>query len=1751
MKKPHLILACCLSVISTLSYDSSALGQGSGDTPGGKSHPDYTSCIKQDQWNFCDSNQGRCLGQGTNPRSPEPVSTEGTVLCRNHSPSGVDLSRGEFFTMVDDDGFNASPVGAACPSCGSALASIPEASQLPRVRLRRIWRSTLDYSGSLGFKMYTGYDYSVNKWTSGGLTFIQLQDPNTASSETFRLRIGNEQKYDLTSTPDYHTRIIEATASHVTFLLSNGEKLRFEWTAYLERDGHTRARLHYIADRNGNQITFDYVRPATDATLDVFKWSTATDPYGHKLQFSYTVWKGLNVLDLVTLPDGRTIRYSYDTSINKLSAYKVDYGNGIESTITYDWTLTSIQNEALLSADHYKREILLSHFAPGRTRSIKRADGTFLYSRTDMGKGGANISLIYDEGETFEITSSEKKPLISSRQQRVDGSWETATRYSAANHRPIDGVSQPDGRAWQATRDNANERISRRAYPDGSVESFVYNEFSQVTRHTHRSGAVEEWKYDASGNLLSHTEAAGIAGVEATETWTYSARGQVLTYSDFNGNVTKYDYYPNGELATITLPASEGQPAGTITYNYDPAGHVIGITDPGKRSIAYKYDSIGRLTMTTYGDGSTEEKHYGTGEFSARLLSSKDRNGNQTLYEYDAAGRVRAARVKEAGSEKILSITTNTWDGPTGRLLATDVDGDSTEYIYDYKGRVLATTAHPQAGQTLTSTNVYDQYHLLYTIDPYGRKTSNTYDALDRIKAISVELTPSGQTVVSKNEYDAEGRLKARIDGNGVRDEYEYDARNRRTLERSAAGTPVEAKESYTYDGNNSLLTTTDSNGHVWKRTYTARNQVRTDSNPLGNTTTYSYLSEGLLQSITNPNNHVTRYVYDNCCGRLSQEIDADQGTISYQIDFNGNRTKTTDQIGRIIAYEYDGLNRQIKMTVDPLGLNLQTINAYDATAGAIGRKETVTGPTGQVVTSSFDGINRISRITGDTPNLIHVYDRMEGGLLKQTTTDANQITRTTLTDGTGRTSKMLDGLNNATLMTYDGNGKLKTMLDRDGRRSRYDYDARSRLTAAVKDESGISAITRYEFDAVGNLVRIIDGMGQVTAYLYDAANRRTAATYGFSTTEAKTWSYEYWPTGHLRREHKPNGVIIEYAYDNEERVASRTYSIGAEDTFTYHANGLLKTAMGGFYRTIIDRSNLDTDYDGANRLIQERQDVGTGPKTIAYTYGPDNFVTGITYPGGAKVQHSYTTRRELSEVKLGGKTQAAQTYDPMGRLQKRTYANGALTNWIYDNEDRITRLEHANVQTWNYLYSPEGDVLMRSDLTTANQSEAYAYDGLHRLIDYKRGPVTGDKVSSPTFFQNWTLDKVGNWTAQNSKSTNEVRTHNALNEITALGGAPIIHDADGNLKEDQLFKYDYDEEDRLKSVTRKRDNVVVGQYKYDALGRRVVKVANTSGTPKETHYFYDGARIIEEQSVYGVTQATYTYGNYVDEVLTMNRGGQTYYYHQNALWSVAAVTDSKARTIERYTYDAYGNPAITSGAGSPLGNVSAIGNPWMFTGRQLDEETGTYFYRARYLDTAKGRFITRDPIGTRGDPANLGNGYAYVGNNPIIRVDPTGKLTTRGWACVFAAACLLVPEMGLLDLVGCVIAANECINGSGPLRITAGFANDGLRGTWLAGSELTQISLSRTFDTDPYRLNTYTSVSVIGTTPVAPPLLSDNSLFRSAGPSSGLCQIWPGAPGCPPTPTDCFWHPWHPGCPNLGRIPSGFASNPQTRCSR
>jgi RHS repeat-associated protein len=164
-----------------------------------------------------------------------------------------------------------------------------------------------------------------------------------------------------------------------------------------------------------------------------------------------------------------------------------------------------------------------------------------------------------------------------------------------------------------------------------------------------------------------------------------------------------------------------------------------------------------------------------------------------------------------------------------------------------------------------------------------------------------------------------------------------------------------------------------------------------------------------------------------------------------------------------------------------------------------------------------------------------------------------------------------------------------------------------------------------------------------------------------------------------------------------------------------------------------------------------------------------------------------------------------------------------------------------------------------------------------------------------------------------------------------------------------------------------------------DAVGRRIAKSCDGRLVLK---YIYDGDHCIAEYGAGNDLHRKYVYGPCVDEPVCMVEAAGTYagtyYYHFDGLGSVTALTNSSGNTVEVYEYDVYGRPGAS---------VPAHPNRILFTGREYDQETGLYYYRARVYNPQIGRFLQTDPVGYRAG-MNL---YAYCGNSPILMADPSG----------------------------------------------------------------------------------------------------------------------------------------------------------------
>src|SRR5205814_10178160 len=161
--------------------------------------------------------------------------------------------------------------------------------------------------------------------------------------------------------------------------------------------------------------------------------------------------------------------------------------------------------------------------------------------------------------------------------------------------------------------------------------------------------------------------------------------------------------------------------------------------------------------------------------------------------------------------------------------------------------------------------------------------------------------------------------------------------------------------------------------------------------------------------------------------------------------------------------------------------------------------------------------------------------------------------------------------------------------------------------------------------------------------------------------------------------------------------------------------------------------------------------------------------------------------------------------------------------------------------------------------------------------------------------------------------------------------------------------------------------------YKYDGIGRRIQRTTSAGANER---YVYDGPDVLLDLNADWTVATLYLNEPGIDNHIrqTSATTGSSYFLADH-LGSTAGLSDDAGNVVEQESYDSYGNSA------------GSARTRYGYTGRERDPDTGQLYYRARFYDPQLGRFISEDPAGL---VAGI-NAYAYVGNDPIQWVDPSG----------------------------------------------------------------------------------------------------------------------------------------------------------------
>jgi RHS repeat-associated protein len=858
-----------------------------------------------------------------------------------------------------------------------------------------------------------------------------------------------------------------------------------------------------------------------------------------------------------------------------------------------------------------------------------------------------------------------------------------------------------------------------------------------------------------------------------------------------------------------------------------------------------------------------------------------------------------------------------------------------------------------------------------------------------------------------------------------------------------------------TRDSNYNATQITSPNGRWIQFTYDSSNRITQAKNNIGQTVTYTYDSGGRLSAVTDAKGGVTTYTYDSNANMLTITDPRGLTYLTNQYDSNNRVIKQVSADGSAYQFSYtlttssteshyvtesgsysgagpaldvsgfracegcsEGYAAQIAQidVTDPRGYVRRVIfgsNGYPTSdTRALGQPEEQTTTyeyfPDNLLESTTDSLDRTSSFVYDVNNNLTQVTQLSG--------TANAITTTYTYEPTfNQRTSVTDPLNHTTSFAYDSNGNLVTVTDPLNHQTTFTYNAAGQpLTAtdATNNQTNFAydsgdlvsttdplsrTLTRF-LDNAGRLLSVTNPLGQTTRNAYDGLNEITSVT----DPAGNVTSFSYDGNGNLLTVTDANSHTTTYNYDTMDRISTRTDPLGNAEAYQYDAAGNLTQ--------VTDRRGkiASYTYDGQNRRTFAGFGMASGtPPTyessIGYSYDSGNRIASVVDSAAGTITPKYDQLdRLISEQTAQGTV--SYDYDPAGRRTTMTVAGQTFVSYTYDNANRLTQIAQGSA-TVSLAYDPAN---RRTSVTLPNGIVmSYSFDNGSQLtgISYTNGSTN---LGSLTY----SYDLAGRRTSMGGSLAQTAlplpiseAEYNANNQLTEWGTASLYYDLNGNMTSDGVNSYSWNSRNQLGSM-----NLSADSFTYDGYGRRVGKTISST----TTNYLYDGTNTVQELSGGSVTANLLT-GLGIDERFTRTDSSGTANFLRDALGSTLELTNSSGSALAQYSYEPFGNTFVMSG-------ISA--NTYEYTGRENDG-TGVYFYRSRYYSPTLQRFIAEDPIGIAGG-TNL---YVYVGNDPILLTDPTGRCP----ACI---------AMGIGALIGGAVAGYQAYaNGASASNVIAAAA--------------------------------------------------------------------------------------------------------------
>ncbi len=980
-------------------------------------------------------------------------------------------------------------------------------------------------------------------------------------------------------------------------------------------------------------------------------------------------------------------------------------------------------------------------------------------------------------------------------------------------------------------------------------------------------------------------------------------------------------------------------------------------------------DSIYRTTKTAYATNSFYTKGL---VLSTSLLDSTNNVLSTTEYEYTFVGdtlkeeRVYPALLKKTShiydDENALSTTRTYSYDKLGNLTSYSIDGELNANITYHDHKVVKNA--PKSIEVTGSGATL-------------QKRSSKIDDKGNVTQISVAVNDALEAVYDM-EYDTYGNVTKftrpeNNNGERVSVSVKYDDTHHVS--------PIEVSDSYGFTS------------------YTEYDKIfglpikQTDIN--GATIEYDYDNKGRLSTITAPKEaekteHTLKFDYilegDNYKGITHHNTPEGGFEVYAYIDSLG-REKYTETTSNI--YEYGELSTK-------------TIRSDYYLYDAFMRKEK------QIKSHAIDAL---SYEGGVEIFSLNEYDEMDRTMLS-TFIDGSEISIQYKIDTEEYTGK-------TTLIC--------TTTDAEGRISNTYIDALGRTIATEKIVNGEPIRVVNTYDALSRVIEVLHPNEHISTYKYDMLGNIIET----KTPDADTVTAEYTPQGQILSRTTATGEVVSYNYDFE-RLKSVAYSLHPNDSIVYTYGDTLSENFqkGRLLSVTYPMGSEEYTYGNMGEVVKTVKSIVIDEQidkihsyTSEFEYDSWSRIQKMIYPDGEVVDYEYYSNGELKAItgeKDGIKyPYLVETgYHESGQTAYRKLGNNTEHRYFYDKKNRLQlatlHIGSEKISENTYNYDKVDNITGINDNNTYYQ--AYTYDELNRLIGAKgsdndtRGvrsdysmTMEYNKMSSPVVFnQSISTEKGINFT-NNTYLYNQDSQPNAPIQIgdmhytyDAAGNPTSILDANG-IGRDMVW----DAENRLKEII-DTEKGLFHSYAYDHTGERILKRYGTAqsgyvngkdmGTLYdfgESYSAYASAYFVESNNGYtkhyyaGATRLVSKLGeDYYENnelVPTGKEEKEQYFYFQDHLGSSTYITDLNGDIAQYTAYTPYGEMF------REYNNVT----PYRFNGKELDTETGLYYYGARYYNPATALWLGVDPLASKYPGVSP---YVYCVGNPVKYVDPDGR---------------------------------------------------------------------------------------------------------------------------------------------------------------